>query len=418
MATIRRYKHVNWALADQTLVSGSNFLTMILLARHLGLEEFGRFTLAWMVVLYSVNLHGTFVISPMVSIGPKQREDDRPFYFGALALQHLSFVILSFVLISIGALISDWFFPSANIGLLAIPIACASIAYNTHEFLRRYFFSIQREGRAFATDALRYPCQILAIAILTELIVVDAAISLWILSACAFAGFAPFARQLPRVGWNRAILRSTIVRHWNFSKWLAFNVLANFSSNDIFFIVAGALFGASAVGALNASRTLLNVSQIVFFGLTNVAQTQAARRFDEAGIAALTRYLGRLTVLVGGLTSCIAIAAAVAPEFWLRFAFGSEYIGFGYLVRWWAVIVLFRALGLPLRIGLIAIERTKPFFTALVLTTGFSVVFAYAIVTHLELVGVVTGILIASLIRNGVLAHSLYRELGDLRIAR
>ena len=44
---LARYSHVNWALADQTMVSGVNFLTGILLARHLGIEEFGRFTLAW-----------------------------------------------------------------------------------------------------------------------------------------------------------------------------------------------------------------------------------------------------------------------------------------------------------------------------------------------------------------------------------
>ncbi len=31
-----RYSHLNWALADQTMVSGVNFLTGILLARYLG----------------------------------------------------------------------------------------------------------------------------------------------------------------------------------------------------------------------------------------------------------------------------------------------------------------------------------------------------------------------------------------------
>ena len=68
-----------------------------------------------MVVLYSVSLHGTVVIAPMVSIGPKQREDDRPFYFGALVLQHFVFVILSFLLISIGALTHSA--PAADISL-------------------------------------------------------------------------------------------------------------------------------------------------------------------------------------------------------------------------------------------------------------------------------------------------------------
>ena len=44
---LTRYSQVNWALVDQTMVSGVNFLTGILLARYLGISEriaarFGR----------------------------------------------------------------------------------------------------------------------------------------------------------------------------------------------------------------------------------------------------------------------------------------------------------------------------------------------------------------------------------------
>ena len=94
------------------MVSACNFLTMILLARYLGIEEFGRFTLAWMAVLISINLHKTPVISPMMSIGPKQRADDRPAYFAALPLQHVSIVTIAFFLILGGTLAFDSLFPS------------------------------------------------------------------------------------------------------------------------------------------------------------------------------------------------------------------------------------------------------------------------------------------------------------------
>lgn len=69
---ISRYSHLNWALADQATVSGANFITGILLARYLGLEEFGRFTLAWMVVLFVNSLQNAVVVAPMMNIGPQQ----------------------------------------------------------------------------------------------------------------------------------------------------------------------------------------------------------------------------------------------------------------------------------------------------------------------------------------------------------
>ena len=414
---VRRYRHVNWALADQTMVSACNFLTTVLLARYLGIEEFGRFTLAWMVVLISVSLHGTLVNSPMVSIGPKQRADDRPAYFGALIFQHVSFVTIAFVLILGGALASDLLFPSWYAGQFALPLACAALAYNTQEFLRRYFFSKGHVIRAFTTDAIRYLGQLAAIVTLAQLTELDVRTGLWIMFATAATGLAPFVPHFERLRWDRSIARTTILRHWNFSKWLTLGAIVNWGSGNILFIVAGTLLGASAVGALNATRTLLGVTHVVIFGLENIVPPRAAHRFHVAGVAALTLYLGRVTALVVVMTASIALVAATVPEFWLRLAFGSEYTGFGYLVQWWAVTYLLFALSMPLRVGLFAIERTKAIFIASLLSTSFGVAGAYGLVTQFELIGVVAGFLVMNLIRNSTLAISLFRQLNDLRSA-
>ena len=45
-----RFSYINWALADQAIVSGASFITTVLIARYLGMEEFGRFALAWLGV--------------------------------------------------------------------------------------------------------------------------------------------------------------------------------------------------------------------------------------------------------------------------------------------------------------------------------------------------------------------------------
>src|SRR3546814_10183528 len=70
-----RERVLSWALADQVMVSGSNFLMTVFLARYLGLEEFGRFALAWMAVLFAAGIHYALVAAPMMSIGPKRSEE-------------------------------------------------------------------------------------------------------------------------------------------------------------------------------------------------------------------------------------------------------------------------------------------------------------------------------------------------------
>src|ERR1700677_2281945 len=77
-------RRAKWALADQVIVSGSNFLSNILLARILGIEEFGRYVLAWTIVLFVQGLQCSTVSSAMLSIGPKLDAEEARSYFGAI----------------------------------------------------------------------------------------------------------------------------------------------------------------------------------------------------------------------------------------------------------------------------------------------------------------------------------------------
>ena len=107
---IGRYSQINWALVDQAMVSGVNFLTGIILVRYLGLEEFGRFTLAWLIVLFFNSIQFAAVISPMMSIGPKQADIEFPQYYGAVFLQQLFWSTACFISIFSCVWASQFFF--------------------------------------------------------------------------------------------------------------------------------------------------------------------------------------------------------------------------------------------------------------------------------------------------------------------
>ena len=108
---LARYSDINWALADQAVISGVNFLTGILLARYLGLEGFGQFTLAWMAVLFVNALQHATIIAPMMSIGPKQPAADLPAYYGAVIVQQVAFSLCVFVFLFAAIEASPLVFP-------------------------------------------------------------------------------------------------------------------------------------------------------------------------------------------------------------------------------------------------------------------------------------------------------------------
>src|SRR3954469_24362439 len=97
-----------WALADQALISGMNFGTSVLLARTLGLEQFGVFSLGWLAVLFVNSLQMSLVISPMISIGPKLEDEEAPRYYAAVGVQQLSIAALCATGILVFARATGW----------------------------------------------------------------------------------------------------------------------------------------------------------------------------------------------------------------------------------------------------------------------------------------------------------------------
>jgi len=412
---VARYAHVNWALADQAMVSGVNFLTGILLARFLGLEEFGRFTLVWIAVLFVNSIQYAMINSPMMSIGPKQPEAEAPAYFGAVVVQQICFSGVMFVLLFAGVRLSSVVFPEWGVEGLALPLAVAALAFQFQDFLRRYFFTRERPAAAFANDTIRYLGQI---AVLVWLLptygdTMDSAKVLWVIAITAGSAAACGAFFVESIEVNAATVRTTATRHWNFSKWLTASALLYWTSGNLFIIAAAALLGTTAVGALKAAQNIMGITHILFQGLENIVPVRTASHLKYGGRKVMFAYLRRVTILGGLATIVVAAVAAAAPAMWLGLIYGKEYQGYGFLLQWYAVAYVLIYLSLPLRSALRALETTQPIFSAYVLMTLFSVFAAYPLVSSLNLTGVMLGLIGVNGILVVTLALAVTRKSDD-----
>jgi len=124
----RRYSHVNWALADQALISGINFAMGILLARFMGIEEFGLFAMAWLFIEFAGIFQQAIIVMPMMSIGPKQTKADMAGYLGATVLQQFAFLAVVIVCLTAGTFILRRVSPNIDLTQLLLPLAAAACA--------------------------------------------------------------------------------------------------------------------------------------------------------------------------------------------------------------------------------------------------------------------------------------------------
>jgi O-antigen/teichoic acid export membrane protein len=410
---LRRHSHTNWALADQTMVSGANFLTGIILARGLGVAEFGRFSLLWLVVLFVQSLQYNGIIVAMMSIGPKQEAHQRSTYYGGVFLQQAILASVSTILTwaslhFAGAIIGD-----SGMVPLAVSLAAAVLFSQTQEFLRRYFFAIQDPAAGFVGDFIRYGSQV---AILFWLFIATwrvhgVSAALWTIAGTSGVGALIVLRSVGRLGWGVAGLRRTALPNWRFSRWLVGAALAYWMSGNLFIVAAGALLGVTAVGALKAAQGLIGVTQILFQGLENVVPVRASQRFHSGGPSDLVHYLTKVTTLGLMATAFIALFFALDPAFWFRHLLGDEFVQYGYLLRWYAALSTLMFLGLPLGVGLRAMEKTQSIFLGYVAGAVFSLVAAYPLIKGFGLEGVMVGLFSIQLLLLVIMAISLRRAL-------
>jgi O-antigen/teichoic acid export membrane protein len=400
-----------WALADQALISGMNFGTTILLARTLGVEQFGVFSLGWLVVLFVNSLQMSLVISPMISIGPKLNEDESSQYYAAVGIQQIALAALFAVGILLFATMAGWFLPHWNIAALGIPLAFAAFAYQLQDFVRRYFFVRSWPGLAFLNDVISYATQILLLLLIIFFHQLNTSRAFLINGVTSAAAVIVGALTLGTLRWGGINhLKSVSSRHWRFSKWLGASAVMQYATGNVFVVAASSVAGPGAAGVLRAAKNIMGITHIWFFGLENVMPAKASRAFSHGGAKELRSYIGRAALVWGGMTALFASIVSLAPGMWLKLIYGNSFGEYGYLLRWYAAAYVLIFLGLPLRSWLRALEYTKPIFWGYVVSSAFSLALAVPFTRYFGLRGAMAGLIGAQLLLHAVTLIGLVRR--------
>lgn len=403
-----------WAIADQALVSGTNFLTNIIVARSLGLSEFGVFALAWMAILffYTVQLSG--IVAPMMSLGPKTSPTDRPQYFGAVIVQELCFLGVCVGLLYFGLQMMRGLDHRSILSSLTYPILGAMVAFLFQDFLRRYFFTTRQSFRAFLIDLVSYIPQLPLIVLAVRKYHIHTPGVLWIIALTSLTGVVIGLYWFERIDIDSFSLRRTLARQWMISRWLAPSAVLWWTSTNFFVVVAPVYYGAMAAGVLRASQNLVGACNIWFLGLENVIPAETSRLLNEEGPSSSASYL-RSVILKWGLITLVFVSIlGLAPNFWLSIFYGSKYAGYGYLLRLYGISYIFVFTGLPLRAGLQAVEHTSPIFWTYVMLTAISLTTAVPLTKWLGLRGVVLGSIFVQIIFQCILLACLIRRFRAL----
>ncbi|MDW3646467.1 MAG: hypothetical protein R8P61_05380 [Bacteroidia bacterium] len=395
-------------LLDQAVVSGSNFLTAILITRLAGLEEYGFFALAWMGLLLMSSLQQAFIQAPMMSLGPKKSPEDRKSYFQHSQFLQICFSTAIFLLISPLIAKADLLLPKWKVSELYPILPLAILAYLMQEYYRRYFFINSQALYALIIDGISYLGMLAGILILYFQDQLNS-IHIYLVILVSFGTAAILGFFLAKLSLKEGIagFSSILKEHWDYASWLLGTALLQFFSSNYFLLAAAALLGPLALGALRIAQNLLGLTHVLFQAMENVVPVKAAESYAKEGFTAMKKYLMKLSLRSGMVVLGILLLLALSAKMVLGLVYGAEYESYAYLLMGYCLFYLSLFPGYPLRYALRSIEHTRPIFISYVLSTAFSLLLAFPMVKRWELTGVVAGLILTQILMQSVYLLSL-----------
>lgn len=330
---------VGWALLDQTTVSGIGFLSSVLIARFLGLEDFGRFAMAWVAVFICQNLHGALITGPLMTLGAAWKPSERQAYLGALLQHQILFSLTAMATVYLSLTSADRVVPEWAMGSLALPVALLAGAGSWSELLRHYFYAQSVPRDSFVLDLMRYGSQITFLAVLLAhgWIGIYGAFTVMAATA-ALASVIGFCR-LPVPVVNADITADVTRRHWYFAKWLLASTGTGAARDGLISLAVGVFAGLTEVGLLRAAQQLVLAVNVPLQGMGKLALSGASLAFAVDGLLGLHRYMRGFV-----LRYLLLIAAGLVPvAIWstplLVATYGQAYAGAAYLLSGYCVVM-------------------------------------------------------------------------------
>lgn len=379
-----KFKDLNWSLLDQVLASGVNFSVSFLLARYIGVEQFGLYSMIWLVIVFINSVQLSFITSPMMS--RRYSLENRPYYNFYYTLLFYFNIATSSIMALILVLYKHFLDPSISTELV-ISIVMASFFYQFQDFHRRYFFCVENYKFGFLSDLLSYGPRGLLILFFCLNSDINIPRVLFIIGCTSCVSFVYFLFNVNQLKIDTSILIARFRDNWTYSKWLIISsVVRWFSGNFIFFVISYFL-GNYYVGIAKAMHNLVGLVNIVFQALENFIPIRMVKVNSDLGMYSLQLMTDKLLYIGGSITFLIGWGLLSYAEVIISLIYGGDYVSYSYIVAYFIPAYVFIYFGLINRLYLRTIGKTKLIFLAEVVSMIVMFLFSYYFTLKYGLVG-------------------------------
>ena len=364
-----------YSLLNQIFASAFSFVVIILSARLLDTSEFGVISLIIMSSLLISVISQSFINMPIMSNALKRSLRDRERYlYDSFILQ----IVLVFFIVLIFSLFYyfNFFNMQAYFGFIAIIVYFAT--FQIYEFLKKILFIENNHKLVTSLEIVKFIFMLIGfIIVYFSDIDLDISQILYIISFSYIAFILFSISYIKLTSFNKKRFQHLVIENYLFGKWIFLsNVIQNLNSN-LYIYVSAFLLPLSVIGALNAIRSLIGFSTVIFLALDNYLTPKFSQLFLDLSIKDLTVKINKIYNKIGILLILVYMIMALYSDEIVRLIYGEDFIEYSYFMYVFLLANMVMFYTRPILILVKTIGLTKIMFLASIPTFIVTLVGVY-----------------------------------------
>jgi O-antigen/teichoic acid export membrane protein len=403
----------SFAILDQGLISGTNFLVGILLARWLAPEAYGGYGLAFAIFILLSLVHQALILEPMSVFGPSQYRNCQRKYLGNLLWIHGGLALPTAFVLGMAAWVADEVARSPG-----LPGALAGVALSAPcvllYWLARGAFYVKLAPHVAVSGAVLYCVLVLAgswAVYQRGLLSPFTAFLLMGLGALVVSG-QQLIRLRPALkpGLSDGNLVTVCRQHWEYGRWALASSFMAWIPWNIHYVLVGAASGMGGVGALKALLILtLPVAQ-GSAALSLLTQPYASGVHAGEGVAGIGKVTRKITLLFACVTVTYWALVTALRRPIVFFLYAGKYVEVGHLVPWVALASILTIVSYGPGIALRAMQSPTSVFVAYGASGAIALAVGIPATRAFGLRGAISTIILSSLAGLAVAMALLHRK--------
>lgn len=338
------FKSVSYAIWDQVLVSGTNFLFSIVLARAFTQEEFGLYLFSFTTLVLAIAfLNAVLCGSISVLLAPYEGDELREYIWNFFLLFCIISLGLSFSLFVASLLLDKTSF-SSNASALR-DISFILFAFLGQDYFRRILLSKLMVFDVFIVDILTYVPRIVVLFVFYSQLTTGRIIYLFGLTS-VFGIFYALYRIRSHFHGEKVIKREIWMKIWHYGKWTLAEWVPFVVSGQLYVYVVTFMLGNASNGLLGACNNLVAPVVLLLVSIMNYGLPYYSNLFNKAGQWAVVGSMKKIFAALGVMVSSYLIAVTVFADHIFEFL-NPAYLGNSRLVGILGIAVFFTFLFKP-----------------------------------------------------------------------